>query len=240
MSKTASLADSLFLKLEAQIRSGTLSPGSRLPPQKDIAERENVSRTVVREAVARLESQGIVEAKQGSGVYVTDDARFEAFQVRRQDVTDLADVIRLLEVRLSVESEMAAFAAARRSTADISAIRSALRDMENVADDPIASAAADSRFHAAIARASQNEMFVRLIDFLGVRLVPPRNLYLRNQPAEAHRAYVAKVRAEHEAIADAIVRMNTGAARDAARHHMQESLSRHTELGDFSIATSTD
>ncbi len=240
MSKTASLADSLFLKLEAQIRSGTLSPGSRLPPQKDIAERENVSRTVVREAVARLESQGIVEAKQGSGVYVTDDARFEAFQVRRQDVTDLADVIRLLEVRLSVEAEMAAFAAARRSTADISAIRSALRDMENVADDPIASAAADSRFHAAIARASQNEMFVRLIDFLGVRLVPPRNLYLRNQPAEAHRAYVAKVRAEHEAIADAIVRMNTGAARDAARHHMQESLSRHTELGDFSIATSTD
>ncbi len=240
MSKTASLADSLFLKLEAQIRSGTLSPGSRLPPQKDIAERENVSRTVVREAVARLESQGIVEAKQGSGVYVTDDARFEAFQVRRQDVTDLADVIRLLEVRLSVESEMAAFAAARRSTADISAIRSALRDMENVADDPIASAAADSRFHAAIARASQNEMFVRLIDFLGVRLVPPRNLYLRNQPAEAHRAYVAKVRAEHEAIADAIVRMNTGAARDAARHHMQESLSRHTELGDFSIATSTN
>ncbi len=232
MNKTASLTDSLFLKLEAQIKSGTMMPGSRLPPQKDIAELENVSRTVVREAVARLESQGMVVAKQGSGVYVTDDARFEAFQVRRQDVTDLADVIRLLEVRLSVESEMAAFAAARRTTADITTMRSALRDMENLADDPVASAAADSRFHAAIAQASQNVMFVRLIEFLGVRLVPPRNLYLRNQPIEAHRAYVAKVRAEHEAIIDAIVRMNPGAARDAARHHMQESLSRHTELGD--------
>ena len=85
---------------------------------------------------------------------------------------------------------------------------------------------------AAIARATQNETFVKLIEFLGVRLVPPRNLYLRGQPPEAQRAYVEKVRAEHEAIVDAIVRMNPAGARDAARHHMQESLSRHTELSE--------
>jgi DNA-binding FadR family transcriptional regulator len=104
--------------------------------------------------------------------------------------------------------------------------------MAAVADDPVASAAADTRFHTAIARATQNETFVKLIDFLGVRLVPPRNLYLRDQPPEAQRAYVEKVRAEHEAIVDAIVRMNPAGARDAARHHMQESLSRHTELSE--------
>lgn len=225
-----SLADTLFVKLEARIRSGEMPPGSRFPTQKEIAEDEKVSRTVVREAVARLEAQGIAVARQGSGVYVSDEAQYQAFQITRQDMTELADVIRLLEVRLSVEAEMAAFAASRRTLDDMSAMRGALRDMAAVADDPVASAAADARFHAAIARATQNETFVKLIDFLGVRLVPPRNLYLRGRPPEAQRAYVEKVRAEHEAIVDAIVRMNPAGARDAARHHMQESLSRHTEL----------
>jgi DNA-binding FadR family transcriptional regulator len=232
MTKTASLTDTLFMKLEAQIRSGALPPGSRLPTQKEIAEGEQVSRTVVREAVARLEAQGITVARQGSGVFVSEDVRYQAFQVTRQDMSELADVIRLLEVRLAVESEMAAFAAARRTLPDIVAMRAALRDMAEMADDPVASAAADRRLHAAIALASQNDMYVRLIDFLGVRLVPPRNLYLRDQPTDAHRAYVDKVRAEHEAIVDAIVRMNPQAAREAARHHMQESLSRHADLSD--------
>lgn len=232
MTKTTSLADALYMKLEARIRSGEMPPGARLPTQKEIAEDEKVSRTVVREAVARLEAHGMAVARQGSGVFVSDDARYQAFQITRQDMSELADVIRLLEVRLSVESEMAAFAAARRTLGDISAMRAALRDMAEVADDPVASAAADTRFHTAIARATQNETFVKLIDFLGVRLVPPRNLYLRDQPAEAQRAYVEKVRAEHEAIVDAIVRMNPAGARDAARHHMQESLSRHTELSE--------
>ncbi|MDR6787060.1 DNA-binding FadR family transcriptional regulator [Sphingomonas sp. BE138] len=234
MTKTMSLADALYVKLEARIRSGQLPPGSRLPTQKEIAEDEKVSRTVVREAVARLEAQGMAVARQGSGVFVSDEARYQAFQITRRDVSELADVIRLLEVRLSVEAEMAAFAASRRTLDDISAMRAALRDMAAVADDPVASAAADSRFHAAIAGATQNEMFVKLIDFLGVRLVPPRNLYLRDQPPAAQRAYVEKVRAEHEAIVDAIVRMNPNGARDAARHHMQESLSRHTELSEVS------
>ncbi len=232
MTKTVSMADALFVKLEARIRSGELPPGARLPTQKEIAKEERVSRTVVREAVARLEAQGMAVARQGSGVFVSDEARYQAFQITRQDMGELAEVIRLLEVRLSVEAEMAAFAAARRTLTDISAMRGALRDMASVAEDPVASAAADARFHAAIARATQNETFVRLIDFLGVRLVPPRNLYLRDQPAEAQRAYVEKVRAEHEAIVDAIVRMNPVGARDAARHHMQESLSRHTELNE--------
>ncbi|VXC34136.1 GntR family transcriptional regulator [Sphingomonas sp. 8AM] len=232
MTKSMSLADALYVKLEARIRSGEMPPGARLPTQKEIAEDEKVSRTVVREAVARLEAHGIAIARQGSGVFVSDDARYQAFQITRQDMSELADVIRLLEVRLSVESEMAAFAAARRTLTDISAMRAALRDMAEVADDPVASAAADTRFHTAIARATQNETFVKLIDFLGVRLVPPRNLYLRDQPPEAQRAYVEKVRIEHEAIVDAIVRMNPAGARDAARHHMQESLSRHTELSE--------
>jgi GntR family transcriptional repressor for pyruvate dehydrogenase complex len=226
-----SLTDDLFAKLEARIRSGQLPPGSRLPSQKEIALSESVSRTVVREAVARLAAQGLLVARQGSGVYVAENADYRAFQITRSEINELADVIKLLEMRLGVETEMAGLAAARRTTADIGEIQQALDRMVAVADDPVAAAQADRDFHLAIARATKNEYYVRFVDFLGIRLVPSRNVYLGDRPAEAHQEYAAKVLAEHEAIVDAIVRMDSPRAREAARQHMHESLTRHSTLG---------
>ncbi|WP_211107956.1 FadR/GntR family transcriptional regulator [Niveispirillum cyanobacteriorum] len=228
--RATSLTDDLFVKLEAQIRSGQLPPGSRLPTQKEIAEAENVSRTVVREAVARLTAQGLAVSRQGSGMYVADTAEYRAFQITKDELHELADIVKLLEMRLGVETEMAGLAAARRTTADIGAIQDALQAMRELRGDPVAAAKADTAFHMAIARATQNDYYARFVEFLGLRLVPPRNLYLRDQPEEAHQAYAEKVHGEHEAILDAIVRMDPARARDAARHHMQESLTRHSML----------
>lgn len=228
--RATSLTDDLFVKLEAQIRSGQLPPGSRLPTQKEIAEAENVSRTVVREAVARLTAQGLAVSRQGSGMYVADTAEYRAFQITKDELHELADIVKLLEMRLGVETEMAGLAAARRTTADIGAIQDALQAMRDLRGDPVAAAKADTAFHLAIARATQNDYYARFVEFLGLRLVPPRNLYLRDQPEEAHQAYAEKVHGEHEAILDAIVRMDPARARDAARHHMQESLTRHSML----------
>jgi DNA-binding FadR family transcriptional regulator len=224
------MADELFAKLEARIRSGELLPGARLPTQKEIADTEKVSRTVVREAVARLSAQGLAVSRQGSGVFVTDTALYRAFQITPEELNELADVIKLLEIRLGVETEMAGLAAARRTTADIGAIQDALQEMVEQETDPVAAAKADRAFHLAIARATQNDYYVRFAEFLGLRLVPPRNLYLRDQPQSAQVAYSGKVHAEHQAIVDAIVRMDATRAREAARHHMQESLTRHSML----------
>ena len=228
--RAASLADELFTKLEARILSGELVPGTRLPTQKEIALTENVSRTVVREAVARLSAQGFTVSRQGSGVFVTNTAQYQAFQITPEELNELDDVIKLLEMRLAVETEMAGLAAARRTTADIGAIQDTLQDIIDREADAVAAAKADRAFHLAIARATQNDYYVRFVDFLGVRLVPARNLYLRNQPKSAHSAYTAKVHAEHQAIVDAIVRMDSARAREVARHHMQESLTRHSML----------
>jgi GntR family transcriptional repressor for pyruvate dehydrogenase complex len=230
LSHESSLADELCAKIEARIRSGELVPGTRLPTQKQIADSEKVSRTVVREAVARLTAHGLTVSRQGSGVFVADTAQYRAFQITPEELNELADVIKLLEIRLGVETEMAGLAAARRTTADIGAIQEALQDMVEQEHDPVAAAKADRAFHLAIARATQNDYYVRFAEFLGLRLVPPRNLYLRDQPQSAQVAYSAKVHAEHQAIVEAIVRMDTVRAREAARHHMQESLTRHSML----------
>lgn len=230
--KAASMTERLFFKYEEMIRSGGLAPGSRLPTQERICAEEKVSRTVVREAMARLEAQGLSVSRHGSGVFVAENARFRAFQVTPDELSELSDIVNLLEMRLAVEAEMAAFAAARRSVDDIEAMRDALRAMADVSDDVMAAAQADVAFHLAIARATKNRYYVRIIDFLGIRLVPPRSRYLRDDDALAHREYAATVRLEHDAIIDAIVRMDVGSAREAARRHMQESLSRHSALSD--------
>ena len=228
--RAASLTDTLFEKLEQKIRSGELAPGSRLPTQNEIALSENVSRTVVREAVARLGAQGLTVSRQGSGVYVADTAEYRALQITRGELNELSDVIKLLEIRLGVETEMAGLAAARRTTADIGALQEALHRMERSVNDPVAAARADRDFHLAIARATQNEYYVRFIDFLGLRLVPPRTFFVRDQSDDAQAGYSERVRSEHDAVVDAIIRMDTARAREAARHHMQESLTRHSML----------
>lgn len=232
MAKTESLTDIVFSRLEARILSGEWAPGSRLPTQKELASTEAVSRTVVREAVARLEAQGFATARQGDGVFVADGARYRAFQVTRAEMGDLADVIRLLEMRLAVETEMAALAAMRRSVEDVRDMRAALSAIQQVSDDPVAASEADSQFHLAIARASKNDYFVRFCEFLGVRLVPPRALALRGNPEESPQDYARRVNDQHIAIVDAIARLDPDGARAAARAHMQHSLARHIRLAE--------
>src|SRR3954470_14864276 len=90
--RTGSLTDDLFSKLEARIRSGEWTAGSRLPSQKEIALSENVSRTVVREAVARLSAHGLTVSRQGAGVFVAETADYRAFQITRDELHELSDV----------------------------------------------------------------------------------------------------------------------------------------------------
>jgi len=227
---TSSLADGLFLRLQARIQSGELAPGSRLPTQKELAVEAGVSRTVVREAVARLAAQGLAVSRQGSGVFVADTARYQAFQVTREELGEVEDVIKLLELRLAIESEMAALAAARRSYDDLANMRACLRRMAE-STDVQESVKADVDFHMAIARATKNEYFQRFVDFLGVRLVPPRSLYLRDQSSEAYVKYAGKIADDHSAIIEAIAEQDPTKARAAARRHMQESLERHAAVG---------
>ncbi len=230
MMASLSLADDLFRKLHAQIRSGAIGPGERFPTQREIAEQEQVSRTVVREAVARLAAQGLTVSRQGSGVYVAPGARYEAFQVTRDDMSELTEVVKLLEMRLAIETEMASLAAQRRSTDDLDAMRASLAAIATAGEDVAAAAAADAAFHLAIARATSNNYYQRLIEFFGVRLVPPRTLALADQSDGALQSYSQTIQREHDAILSAIEARDNEGARLAARRHIAGSIDRHSSL----------
>src|SRR3546814_3925482 len=99
--------------------SSDVCSSDRLPTEAEFVDVLGVSRTVIREAIARLAAAGLVEARQGKGLFVSETARYQAFQITRDEVENLSDVIELLELRLCVETEMAALAAERRSEVDV-------------------------------------------------------------------------------------------------------------------------
>ncbi|MFV0623593.1 FadR/GntR family transcriptional regulator [Sphingomonas sp. ac-8] len=233
-----SLVDSACEHIRGSILSGAQWPGAQLPTAAEFAETLGVSRTVIREATARLAAEGLVEARQGKGLFVSETARYQAFQITRDEVASLEDVIQLLELRLCVETEMAALAAERRTEVDLMSMRHQLKILAAAAVGVEESVRADVDFHGAIALASKNTYYAKLIDFLGVRLVPPRSLYLRQGQTYAGATYKAVISEEHEAILDAIIRGDADGARTAARAHMSESLKRHRELHDLISADS--
>jgi GntR family transcriptional repressor for pyruvate dehydrogenase complex len=229
VARRRSLVDEIFDDFAGQIRSGQLAPGERLPTEKVMAQDLAVSRTVVREAVARLTAHGLTVPKQGSGVFVADGPRYEAFQVTPEELLALEDVMKLLEMRVAIEAEMAALAAERRTPADIEALYIHLMAMSPDVQNVDESVDADVAFHRTLARATGNQYFERFIDFLGLRLVPPRKVYLAGQDETAHRDYLRGIWKEHEAIYNAVEKGDPKTAGSAARMHMTLSLKRHAE-----------
>ena len=229
--KAASLADNLVDRFEQQINAGTMPPGSRFPTEKAITEDFGVSRTVVREAFARLAARGLIESRRGSGAYVAQSARYRAFQVTADEMREIDDVLKLLEMRMGFEVEMADLAAQRRTDDDLAEIRRSLAAMD-ASRDVDASVAADAAFHAAIAHATGNDYYVRFTDFLGVRLVPSRRLYLQDNSAETHQRYAQTINRDHEAIYAAIEAGDPARARRAARRHMLKSIERYIAMKD--------
>jgi DNA-binding FadR family transcriptional regulator len=227
--KAASLADDLVQRFEQQIERGEMPPGSRFPTEKAITESFGVSRTVVREAYSRLAARGLLISRRGSGAYVAEGAQYRAFQVTPDEVSEIDDVLRLLEMRMGFEMEMAGLAAERRTDVDLAEMRKALAAMDSSIDVD-GSVAADAAFHAAIARATGNDYFLRFTQFLGVRLVPSRKLYLQGSEPKKHQRHARTINRDHEAIYAAIEGGDANAARRAARQHMQKSVKRYEDL----------
>ncbi len=220
-----SLADRVTDALTGVIGRGEYPPRSRLPTELEMAARFGVSRTVVREAVARLKSAGLVESRQGSGVYVREPNADMGFRIDPGALeASVASVIEIVELRRGLEAEAAALAAERAGPAAVAAVRRALeaiRREERAGRDGVD---ADVAFHRAIARASGNRHFPLLWDFIGRFL---RDAIRATRANEARRAdFAEQVHREHRAIADAIAAGDPAAARRASLRHMDRAIAR--------------
>lgn len=197
---------SIVEKIEASINSGVYSPGSRLPPERELAEIFNISRPTVREAIIALEVRNKIEVKTGSGVYVSKSVNQPALQEK-------VNALEVTQARALIEGEVAAIAATTITEDELVRLHQTLVDMENsqlIAD-------ADKEFHQIIAHATRNNAMILTVE----------NLWkLRSSTPEIIADYdsvcsedISKTLAEHTAIYQALKSRDATQARIAMHSH---------------------
>ncbi|WP_066255566.1 FadR/GntR family transcriptional regulator [Hydrogenophaga flava] len=227
MRRPRGLVPEIVAALESDIREGRLVPGQKLPSESELVGRFDVSRTVVREAISRLQASGLVETRHGIGTFVNEPRAVEpTFRIAPEDVATAADVIELLELRISLESEAAALAAQRRSPESLSAMAAALASFHAAIHADSDAVPSDFQFHVEVARATGNRHFAELMTYLGTMIIPRTRLNTAARAPEGRLAYLERVHREHEDILDAIRRQEPEAARAAMRTHLSNSRER--------------
>jgi GntR family transcriptional regulator, uxu operon transcriptional repressor len=200
----------------AIIGQGEFKVGERLPSERNLAERFEVSRTAVREAVIALEIQGIVEVRGGSGIYVC----------RSTDVKPPAYIptggpgpFELMRARWLIEAEVAAQAAEQRKDIDLERIYTALVAMREAVDDKRANEQADRLFHIRIAESTGNSVLAQVVTGLWDQLRGP--IWAKIEEHFHTPALRTASLQDHQKIFTAVVASDPGAAREAMRRHLE-------------------
>lgn len=223
----ARLSDQVAQQLAASIQQGQLGAGDKLPPESRLVEQFQVSRTVVREAISRLKSLGLVDSRQGSGVFVSTRVRYTPLDFDAAHSGSRAAVVQLAEVRRGLEAEAAALAAQRRTAADLRRLKQSVTALERAVRSGGDGVEEDFAFHRAIAQASHNPFLIGTLDYLSQFMHGAIGVTRAN---EARRSdFTLQVREEHAAVVAAIEAQEPARARQAAARHMNNAIRRIQE-----------
>jgi DNA-binding FadR family transcriptional regulator len=192
--------------------------GSQLPSEQAMAEGFGVSRTVIREAISRLKSEGLIDTRQGRGAFVRTDRLDVPFRIDFDSEDLLGSLLHIIELRRGLDSEIAFLAAERRKRDQMAAIRRALADIERASKAGRDAVAEDLSFHSSIALATGNPIFPELLRFLNRFLYVAVRVTRANEDRRGE--FSEQARVEHNAIAEAIERQDPEAAATAAKMHM--------------------
>ncbi|MBB5716587.1 FCD domain-containing protein [Sphingomonas aerophila] len=217
------LADRAYTGIVQIINDEQLATGDRLPSEARLAEMFGMSRTIVREALVRLASDGITEARRGAGSYVKrrPSERLGAHMA----MADLAATLGTYEVRFVLEAESARLAAQRRSPEALQAIEERLAALRTALLSSAPAHDEDWFLHRAIAEATANTAFLSIFDHLREdveRILKAGVDISRSRPPEV----IAAMMGEHDAIVEAIRTQDADGAALAMRWHLSQGRKR--------------
>lgn len=237
--KGKNLVETVSQRLRGAIQRGELKPGDKLPSESGLTAQHKVSRTVIREAIASLRADGLVEVRHGVGVFILAPrgggdlaggmGAGLGFGLRHADPSRVSSIIEMLEVRAAIEIEAAGLAATRSSPAQQELIFECLDTMKQRIADGGPAVESDRAFHLAIADATNNPRFRELLEAIGRQMIP-RALLQDDDSDVSPAEYLSQIHAEHTEIARAIASGEEQDARDAMRLHLRGSQSRYRSL----------
>ncbi|MYL98526.1 GntR family transcriptional regulator [Novosphingobium sp. FGD1] len=226
MAERLKLYQRVAQEIEQGIRTGQYAVGSRLPAERDLAEKFEVSRPTIREAMIALEIRALVEVRHGSGVYVAEN-----LPVDRLPAELNVGAFELIEARLMFEGEAAALAATVMSDEEVANIGAILERMEGLDPASAEELALDRQFHMAIAEGTQSSLVAQAIEHLwDLREQSP---LCRHMFEQARRVGINPRPDEHRQVFEALKARDGERARAAMRGHLMrvsEDLLAVTEL----------
>jgi GntR family transcriptional repressor for pyruvate dehydrogenase complex len=217
------LSDGVYSHLLSGIIEGRFPVGARLPPENQLAQQFGVSRPVIREALHRLQSDGVVLSRQGAGSYVQRSPSGKVAELTK-DIS-LNRALQSFEVRLSLEVLSARLAARNRSEEQMNDIRLAAGAMHAAMEGRGIPLEADYAFHHAIAAASGNALLLEAFEILAPNFKGGMNVTL-SLTNDATRARRERVLDEHDRIVHAIQVSDGESAAIAMSYHLDQARNR--------------
>lgn len=207
---------SVFNEISASINSGEFPVGSRLPTERELSERFNVSRPTIREAIIALEAKEQVSVKANSGVYVLGN------NLADDDFSREISAFELLEARVILEGEAAALAARMITPEELEELATALSQLETEGVEDISSSGADRQFHSVIAKATHNRVIAKQIQYLWD--IQENFDHIHHAHQSVCSADSSTRIADHTEIYEAIAGRDADRARKAMRRHFSDLL----------------
>lgn len=217
-----SLSSRVAAALLARIREGGLTPGARLPTENALSQDFGVSRTVIREAIVALKAQGVVETRQGSGAFVREPNLSPVFGA--DAFVSVQQLVLMIELRKGIDCEIAGLAAERRTEEHVDEIRIALAAIDTAVAAGGKGVREDLRFHLAVAHATGNPYWVRLVGMFAPQIEACIAVTRANESKRG--AYQTSAKEDHARLLAAIAAGDVAAARAAARIHMEGAAER--------------
>jgi GntR family transcriptional repressor for pyruvate dehydrogenase complex len=216
-------ADRVYEEILGQIVAGDFKIGDRLPSENQLSTEHDVSRAVVREALARLYADGVTVTRRGAGTYVHRQPGREF--LRLAPIGGVADLMRCFEFRIGLEGEAASLAAQRRTEEQLAAIEEAFEELNRMNATGQVGIQEDIRFHAAIAAASRNQLFIQTLEALAIHVVNGMKI-TRTLSLTRSKKRLALVQDEHRRVVEAIRESDVEHAREAMRAHISNAKNR--------------
>jgi GntR family transcriptional regulator, transcriptional repressor for pyruvate dehydrogenase complex len=211
--------------LSGEIRDGKLKPGHKLAPENELCKAYNVSRTVIREAIARLKHEGLVESRQGSGITVVDWKKRKTFLFSIGNLDDPYHINFLYEMRAMAMVESVVLASIRRSEIDLKRLRHLMEEMAEATKKGEDGAISHRAFHKCIVEASYNPYLIELENYLQEKLW---QLTKQARKRTQDKPEVAlQVQHEHKFMLEAIEFGEPDLAREATISHLRKGAVRN-------------
>ncbi len=218
--KNGRLSTQVVQQIVNDIDNGTYQPGDKLPTEYQLIERFGVSRTVIREVIANLRANNLIETRQGKGAFVMQKPSLELFQLKHSGASEADELGYILDLRIAIEAETALMAAKYRTDEDLTRIKATLDEMARLVDEEKNTRQVDLNFHYAIAIASKNPHFLGLLKYIDSSLMAKEQITPASRKLQALK--------EHEQICHAIEQRDPEAARAAMRLHLSSTRQRLT------------